>query len=107
MRPWPILVAAVVGVFAVVGSPTPALAIDVSVTTTADELTANGLCSLREAIRNMTVGFQQNPDCGVAGPADRIVLGPGTFTLTRPGFGEDDGLTGDLDIKKPTRIVGA
>src|SRR5262245_25473370 len=66
MRHWPILFAWLVGVLAVVGTPATAFAVDINVTTTADELAANGACSLREAIRNMTAGFQQHPDCGAA-----------------------------------------
>ena len=54
-------------------------------------------CSLREAVA------AANADPG----ADTIVLGPGVFTLSRPGRGEDAASLGDLDLLGVVRIRGA
>ena len=58
---------------------------------------STGQCSLRAAIQ------ESNARVG----ADRIVLGVGTYLLTRPGSGEDDAVTGDLDIRDVLVIEGA
>jgi predicted outer membrane repeat protein len=57
---------------------------------------ADGNISLREAIiaANNTVG------------ADTVVLGSGTYSLTRAGSSEDAGVTGDLDIADALTITG-
>ncbi|MFL6198897.1 MAG: choice-of-anchor Q domain-containing protein [Thermoanaerobaculia bacterium] len=69
------------------------------VTRTAD--TFDGVCdrdcSLREAVfaGNQTVG-------GAA-----VVVGPGVYTLTRAGRGEESSATGDLDVQGSLVILGA
>lgn len=77
----------------------PACAAVYTVTKTAD--TADGACnsdcSLREAI------LAANANHG----SDFILLGPGTYTLTLAGAGEDLGATGDLDVRDDVAIVGA
>jgi CSLREA domain-containing protein len=83
----------------------------ITVTTTADALAADGLCSLREAI------IAANTDEAVAGcpagsGADTIVFSPALpspviFALTIPGVNEDAGLTGDLDISGTLIVAGA
>jgi len=57
----------------------------------------NGLLSLRQAII----------DANATPKADTIILPAGTYTLTRPGAGEYQCLTGDLDISAPLTINGA
>jgi predicted outer membrane repeat protein len=57
----------------------------------------NGMLSLRQAII----------DANATRQADTIVLPAGTYTLTRPGAGEYQCLTGDLDILAPLTINGA
>jgi predicted outer membrane repeat protein len=57
----------------------------------------NGMLSLRQAII----------DANAKSNADTIILPAGTYTLTRPGAGEYQGLTGDLDISAPLTINGA
>jgi hypothetical protein len=57
---------------------------------------ANGATSLRSSI------MESNATSGV----DVIVLGSGTYTLTRKGRFEDDSLSGDLDIKGHVTIRG-
>ncbi|MCA9048705.1 MAG: DUF4347 domain-containing protein, partial [Planctomycetaceae bacterium] len=69
----------------------------ITVTTTADTINSgDGLTSLREAI------IQANAGAG----GDTILLGAGTYVLSRAGEGEDAAATGDLDISKSVSIVG-
>jgi predicted outer membrane repeat protein len=69
-----------------------------TVNTTLDVLGhTNGLLSLRQAII----------DANATPKADTIILPAGTYTLTIPGAGEYQGLTGDLDISAPLTINGA
>lgn len=83
----------------------PAYAAQIAVTTTADELTQNGRCSLREAIRNANADARTHPDCPAGSKADVIVLQPGTYTLSLPPTSED-ALSGDLDISGDLTISG-
>jgi CSLREA domain-containing protein len=77
----------------------PAGAAVFTVTKTADTL--DGLCdpydcSLREAVT------AANKDAAT----DVIELPAGTYVLTRPGAGEDQSVSGDLDVKAPLILVG-
>jgi CSLREA domain-containing protein len=74
------------------------------VDTTADELTKDGLCSLREAI--LAANTHATVDTCTPGLA-MIVLPAGTYALTLPGAGEDEGLTGDLDLQASLVLQGA
>lgn len=76
----------------------PAGAAVFHVTSTADTLdgVCDDHCSLREAI------VAANHSAGT----DVVMLGPGTYTLTRPGAGEDLGATGDLDSNGGLQLVG-
>jgi CSLREA domain-containing protein len=67
------------------------------VDTVADELNANGHCSLREAIQaaNQDVAVD---GCTAGSGDDTILLPAGIYTLTLSGAGEDNNLSGDLDI---------
>ncbi len=56
-----------------------------------------GNCSLRAAVQ----------EANALSGADTILLGPGTFTLTREGVGEDAAVTGDLDLLDAVTIIGA
>ncbi|MDP1827909.1 MAG: choice-of-anchor Q domain-containing protein [Archangium sp.] len=84
---------------------TPALAATLTVTTPADELNADGDCSLREAVQ------AANSDAAVdaCGPgsvgADTILLPAGTYVLTLTGASEDANATGDLDITQPLTLA--
>lgn len=88
------------------GSPRPVRAASITVTTTADELTTNGRCSLREAIRNANADAALHPDCPAGSGDDTIVLPAGTYQLTIPGKLEDAALTGDLDLSGNLTISG-
>jgi CSLREA domain-containing protein len=70
-----------------------------TVTKTADSAdgACNSDCSLREAILAANAN----------GGPDFILLGPGTYTLSLAGAGEDLGATGDLDVRDDVALVGA
>lgn len=87
-------------------SPPTAQAASITITTTDDELNADGDCSLREAIvaANTDTGVDA---CGAGSGADTIALPAGTYTLSIPGAGEDAAATGDLDITRGLVITGA
>ncbi|NTW00741.1 MAG: CSLREA domain-containing protein [Oscillochloris sp.] len=78
------------------------------VTTTVDEMNANGKCSLREAVdaagSNIAVGACPAGSDGL----DVIVLSAGTYTLSLVSQEDDENynLTGDLDIYTSMRIEG-
>jgi CSLREA domain-containing protein len=77
----------------------------IEVNTTTDEFNIDGDCSLREAIRAANLDSQVDA-CQAGSGADVIILPVGIFTLTIPGSGEDQGLTGDLDILTTIQIMG-
>lgn len=77
----------------------------ITVDTTADDVTANGNCTLREAI--IAANWDTAVDGCLAGSgADTIILSPGTYVLTLAGAGEDQAQTGDLDIVGELTISG-
>jgi CSLREA domain-containing protein len=91
-------------------TPQVAHAATINVETTADNLTPNGLCSLREAIYNANFNNQNlSTDCeaGTSG-LDTITLPlpfPAVpYTLNNTGSGEELGMTGDLDITDSLNI---
>ncbi len=72
--------------------------VPIVVKATADELTPDGKCSLREAVR--AANTDTAVDSCVAGlGSDTILLPAGIYTLTISGANEDVALTGDLDIR--------
>ena len=77
----------------------PALAVDIIVTTTDDELNVDGDCSLREAVQsaNTDTGIDNCQDPGVDGD-DVVVLADQSYTLTIVGRAENANQTGDLDL---------
>ena len=76
------------------------------VNTTADELNADGDCSLREAITAANTDAPVDA-CPAGSGADTIELPAGTHSLTITGSGEDAAATGDLDITADLTINGA
>ncbi|MDW8100983.1 MAG: CSLREA domain-containing protein [Anaerolineae bacterium] len=87
----------VLAFLAAMGGAIPAHAASITVTTTADELNADGDCSLREAIQ--AVNTRSPVDACPAGTGnDLIVLPAGTYAITWAGGGEDNNATGDLDV---------
>jgi CSLREA domain-containing protein len=78
----------------------------IKVTTQNDEFNTDGDCSLREALRAANLNIAVDA-CPAGTGTDTVSLEPGTYNLTRTGSGEDEGLTGDLDILDHVNIVGA
>src|SRR5687767_3195887 len=76
----------------------PAAAADITVTTRQDTVSADGRCSLREAVTaaNTNAATGGCP-AGTVAP-DVILLGDGHYLLSRAGAGEDGNATGDLDL---------
>lgn len=85
----------------------PASAATITVNTTADELTNDGNCSLREALR--AANFDMSVDgCASGSGADTVVVPAGSYDFSAALAGTDDnGLQGDLDIRAPVTIKGA
>ncbi len=103
---------------AMLALPASALGANLTVTTTDDELDPaldqSGFCSLREAVFSIDQGSNYlgaTPDCVATGDpygtTDKVILGPGTYGLTRsPVLNPDGNQDGDLDIFKPMGIQG-
>ncbi|MEZ4634686.1 MAG: choice-of-anchor Q domain-containing protein [Caldilineaceae bacterium] len=73
----------------------PLFAEEIIVETTADEMTTNNLCSLREAVYSANQDSNANtPDCPAGTGADTIVLTGDTYTLSRT--------TGSYDVRDLT-----
>jgi CSLREA domain-containing protein len=81
-------------------------AASLTVTTTQDELAADGNCSLREAIQAANTDSAVD-GCAAGSGADVITLPAGTYTLAIPGPDEDANATGDLDVSGSLTIAGA
>jgi CSLREA domain-containing protein len=83
---------------ALAGAPPAHAGGTIDVTTTDDELNADGDCSLREAIVASNTNAPVDT-CPAGGPGvDAINLQPQTYVLSIPGRDEDAAVTGDLDI---------
>ncbi len=77
-----------------------------TVTTSTDELNADGDCSLREAIRAANTDTAVDA-CGAGSGSDTLLIPAGTYTLTLTGAPEDAAASGDLDLLQPVTLVGA
>ncbi|MEM7706159.1 MAG: choice-of-anchor Q domain-containing protein [Pseudomonadota bacterium] len=82
-----------------------ATAVSILVTTTIDEISVNGQCSLREAVQAANSDLPVDV-CAAGNGADLILLGSGTYTLEIVGREEDENLTGDLDLTASLTMVG-
>ncbi len=80
----------------------------INVNSTADKISTDGFCTLREAIIAANKDLASSSGAGecLAGNGDdTIVLPPGTYLLSRTDKGnEDSSSTGDLDIKSNITI---
>jgi len=77
----------------------------ITVTTTDDEINADGDCSLREAV--LAASRDAPVDACPAGDgADTINLPPGVYALRLVGD-EDEAIAGDLDVSTEISILGA
>ncbi len=63
--------------------------------------TADGACDADCSLREAVVAANAAPG------ADVVVLGPGVYTLTRGGAGEDAAAAGDLDVGSDLTVLGA
>ena len=105
MKPVMVLLAAAAGVVVVAGAA-QASAATIKVTTTKDQFGSQPKkCSLREAIQAANTDARFG-GCPRGKGADRIVLGKGTYRLTRAGTGESQNANGDLNPASPMTITG-
>lgn len=79
---------------------------DIYVDTTDDELNTDGDCSLREAIQAANTNAPVDNCIDNSGFYSIIILDALTYTLSIPGFNEDDNQSGDLDIIESVIIRG-
>lgn len=88
-----------------VGIPSIQAATVIHVSTTADEINNDGDCSLREALRaaNLDVAVDA---CPAGSGADTIDIPAGTYLLSIAVVGDDEGLTGDLDLVGEVTLQG-
>ena len=100
---WALLPALVAGL--TMGGVPAVYATQITVTTTTDELNADGDCSLREAIVAANTNAAVDA-CPAGSGADTITLPAGTFTLSLAGANEQDAATGDLDLVDDLTLVG-
>jgi CSLREA domain-containing protein len=84
----------------------PALAATIHVETLTDELTANSVCSLREALMNANANNQGRAECEMGAGADLILLPVGTVEMAIGGREENANLTGDFDVTESVTIRG-
>ena len=83
-----------------------AQAATITVDTTADEINSDGNCSLREAISSANTDTAVS-GCTAGSGDDVIILPSATYSIDRPGDGEDANDTGDFDITGNINIAGA
>lgn len=91
------IVAASFFVIATLVLPRPLRAATITVTTTDDDLTTNGNCTLREAIKSSNTKTAVDA-CTAGDGYDAVMLDNGTYTITIAGASEDANETGDYDI---------
>ena len=77
----------------------------ITVNTTADTISDDGFCSLREAVRAANLDTAIG-GCPAGQGADIILLAGQVYTLSIAGQAEDAALTGDLDITADLEIRG-
>jgi CSLREA domain-containing protein len=90
----------------VIARTASAWAATITVDTTADGVTVDGNCTLREAVIAANTDAAVDA-CAAGSGADVILLAAGTYTLTVAGADEDAGLTGDLDVTSAITLRGA
>ncbi len=77
----------------------------ITVDTTADDLTNNGNCTLREAIRSANANGAFDA-CVAGNDPDEIIVPAGVYLLDLTGSLEEFAATGDLDIRDGVTITG-
>lgn len=102
-----LIVAVGLAIVVTLGGVHGALAQQITVTTTDDELNADGDCSLREAVEAANTNTPVDNCIDNSGAYNFIMLSADTYTLSILGFNEDNNQTGDLDIIEDVTIQGA
>lgn len=102
----PLAIAFIPLLLAIALPASPVRAQTITVNTTDDEANADGDCSLREAILAAN-GDVAVDACDAGAGADIIVVPAGDYTLTLAGAGEEEALSGDLDLTSELTIDGA
>ncbi|MFO7537978.1 MAG: CSLREA domain-containing protein, partial [Chloroflexota bacterium] len=90
-----------------IGAYEKAESVTITVNSTADDLTDNGNCTLREAVEaaNTKSAVDMCPAGGLI--TTTIMVPAGTYTLTIPGDQENNNQTGDIDILSNVVLIGA
>jgi hypothetical protein len=104
-----VIVALLCSTFAALMPATAVRAATFTITSTADVIANDGVCTLREAIiatNTQAASGAAAGECPAGTGADTITLPAGTYTLTIRGEHEDNAATGDLDIKSNLTIQG-
>jgi CSLREA domain-containing protein len=86
-------------------TPSAMRAATITVTTTDDQLSPDGNCSLREAIRAANARVAVDA-CPAGNGSSTISVPAGHYILTLEGRGDDLVLTGDLDITADVTVSG-
>jgi CSLREA domain-containing protein len=86
-------------------TPSPTQAATITVTTTDDQLSVDGNCSLREAIQAANARRAVDA-CPAGNESSTINVPAGHYILTLAGRGDDLALTGDLDITANVTVSG-
>ena len=92
---------------ALLAFPARAVIVTINVDETADLVDENpgdGACETYFTTCSLRAAIQES---NALGTIDRIDVPAGVYRLTLPGAGEDNALTGDLDITKSVEIAGA
>jgi CSLREA domain-containing protein len=95
------VITAALGVMA----PGSAAGAEILTTTTADEISTNGTCSLREAVLAANTDTAVDA-CPPGSGEDTIRLGADEYRLTIGGANEDGSASGDLDLRPPATLAG-
>tara|TARA_B100002049_G_scaffold229110_1_gene204322 strand:- start:64343 stop:67378 length:3036 start_codon:yes stop_codon:yes gene_type:complete len=86
----------------------PAFSANFTVNTTSDLIDINpgdGVCATIEQSCSLRAAIQESNHLGQ--PENNILLPEGNYSLSIQGRGDNDSLTGDLDIKSPILISGS
>ena len=100
-----VIIAWIIGTFWMVGTHI-AQAATITVTTPTDEVTVNGTCSLREAIRAANTDITID-GCTAGSGGDIVVIPAGIYTLTLTDTVQASGYATHIQITSSLQLVGA
>ena len=101
-----VLSAAALPALGALGPVPAAFAVTITPTVFTDDLTPNGNCTLREAVRAANLDTAVDA-CPAGSGADTIQLNAGTYQLTIQGDTEEFAAQGDLDVRDDLTFRGA